>query len=205
MRPPVEGDPCLLMPLQAGHIICLGNELASDDGVGMRIGRILQSMQLPAQVTLRFYPQIDLDLIDDFLTGQRVIVCDATWTGQKPGSVTVRDARSAAELSRSAPYCCHGIGLTDLIAIATEVDQRSLSEQIHVVGVEAMVLDRFGTQLSTPVMEALPLALQEVLRLLGATEGLLNSAQAMAKVLADLHPIEVIAPCSHALPRGLTA
>lgn len=205
MLPPVEVSPSSLMSLQAGHVICLGNELASDDGVGMRVGRALERMQLPSQVTLRYYPQIDLDLIDDFLTARRVIVCDATWTGQQPGSVTVRDARGAAELSRSVPYCCHGIGLTDLIAIASEVDQRVLSKRIHVVGVEAMVLDRFGTELSAPVMEALPLALQEVLRLLGATEGLLNSARAMAKVLADLQPIEAIAPGASALLRGLTA
>jgi hydrogenase maturation protease len=166
--------------LEPACIICLGNELACDDGVGVRMGRILQSLPLPTHVVVRLCPQIDLDLIDHLLTAQRFILCDATRMGLEPGTVTVDDWQFAASLSRQ-PYCCHGIGLSDLLSIAAELDPDHARWEVHLVGVEAQTIDEFGTRLSDSVEASLPRAISEVLKKLAAPVQLLPFAEAAAK------------------------
>ena len=46
------------------RILCLGNELVRDDGVGIRIGRILMALPLPADVRVELAPQLGFDLLD---------------------------------------------------------------------------------------------------------------------------------------------
>lgn len=160
-------------------IACMGNELAKDDGTGMRIGRILNELVLPAGVSVRFYPQVNLDLIDDLLGTNRLILCDATRTGMAPGTVTVRSWSDVASLSRQ-PYCCHGIGLPDLIRIAAELDPSKAHFDVQLVGIEAETIDEFGNQFSDSVQAALPLAVTRVLELIGADSPLIELAQMLA-------------------------
>lgn len=175
-------------------IICLGNELASDDGVGMRLGRLLCSLPLPGHVVVKFSPQIDLDLIDHLLTAEPIIFCDATRLGLDAGTVTVHDWQSTAGLS-SQPYCCHGIGLSELITIAAELEPGIERWVIHLVGVEASVLDTFGTRLSNKVEAALPAAVREVLRLLGAPDELVAQAHALIREVRAPSALEAATGC----------
>jgi hypothetical protein len=40
------------------RILCIGNELVHDDGVGIRIGRILMDLPLPADVRVELAPSL---------------------------------------------------------------------------------------------------------------------------------------------------
>jgi len=156
-------------------IACIGNELAKDDGVGMRIGRVLQQVSLPDGVYVRFYPQIDMDLIDDIIEVQQLVVCDATRFGLAPGTVTVNTWESIAQLSNQ-PYCCHGIGLSDLLKLAAELAPSTTGWRVHLIGVEAETVDEFGLELSPRVQAALPGAVRRVLELVAAPEPLIEQA-----------------------------
>ena len=148
-------------------IACVGNELAKDDGAGIRVGQILNARELPAGVVVEFHAQVDLDLIDELLGAPRLILCDATRTGVAPGTVTVRSWQELAGLSRQ-PYSCHGIGLPDLMKIAAELAPGRTHFDVHLVGIEAETIDEFGNRLSDAVEAALPLAVTRVLELLGS-------------------------------------
>jgi hydrogenase maturation protease len=169
-------------------IACVGNELAGDDGVGMRLGRILQTLPLPANTEVRFYPQVDLDLIDDLLAAKRFVLCDATRTGTAPGTVSSLQLEDITRFSRR-PYCCHGIGLSELVLIATELAPPGWRWDVHLVGVEVQVIDEFGTQLSSAVQAALPDALRHVLNLIGAPAELIALADAEACGLPAPSPL----------------
>jgi hydrogenase maturation protease len=166
------------------RILCLGNELASDDGVGMRLGRILTALPLPDGVSVRFHPQVDLDLIDDLRGAARLILCDATRTGAAPGTVTMRSWQEVAAYSRQ-PYCCHGIGLSDLVKLAAALEPDPSQFDIQLVGVEAETLDVFGTRLSDAVQAALPLAVARVLELVSADARVITLGQAAAREIAE--------------------
>jgi|GEM_PF-563290 len=176
--------------LRPARVICLGNELASDDGIGIRMGRVLNRLPLPENVVVRFSPQVDLDLIDDLLTARSLVFCDATRLGAAAGTITVHDWRTAASWS-SQPYCCHGIGLSDLIALAAELDADVSRWSIHLVGVEAEKTDTFGTRLSQAVQAAMPRAVREVLELLTASDELLAMAERVARGLDTPTEVEV--------------
>jgi hydrogenase maturation protease len=137
-------------------------------------------LPLPSHVTVRFCPQIDLDLIDYLVTAERVIFCDATKIGEVIGTVTVHNWQATASWSRQ-PYCCHGIGLSDLVRITSELEPHVRQREIHLVGVEASVLDKFGVELSGDVCAALPKATAAVLRLLGAGDELISFAQEVTR------------------------
>ena len=61
----------------------------------------------------------------------------------------------------------HTLGIAAVLAVAARVAPGALPRRVHAVGVEAEVLDRFGTRLSPPVRDALPEAVATVLGLLG--------------------------------------
>ena len=165
-------------------IACVGNELARDDGVGMRIGRILMQVPLPPHITIRFYPQVSLDLIDDLLGAGRFILCDATRTGRRPGTVTVLLWEHVAAFSRQ-PYCCHGVGLSDLVKIAAELLPADRALNVHLVGIEAETTVEYGVALSRAVQAALPAGLRKVLELAGAPSGLVREAERIARTSAE--------------------
>lgn len=169
-------------------IACVGNELAGDDGVGMRMGRILQTLPLPPGTQVRFYPQVDLDLIDDLLAARRFVLCDATRTGTAPGTVSILELEDITRFSRQ-PYCCHGIGLSELVLIATELAPPGWHSDVHLVGVEVQTVDEFGTQLSSAVQAALPDALRHVLNLIGAPAELITLAEVEARNVSAPSPL----------------
>lgn len=169
-------------------VACVGNELARDDGVGMRLGRISRELPLPSSVSVRFYPQVSLDLIDDLLGTQQFVLCDSMRTGQRPGTVAVLPWQPVAALARR-PFCCHGVGLSELIAIAAELTPQGQRLTVHLVAVEAETLSEYGTELSHPVHAALPLAVTKVLELIGAAPAVVHRAEHVARTLAAADPL----------------
>jgi hydrogenase maturation protease len=153
------------------------------------MGRILQQLSLPPRVSIRFYPQVNLDLIDDLLGAERFVLCDATRSGRPPGTVTVLLWEHVAAFSRQ-PYCCHGVGLSDLIKIAAELRVPGQPLNVHLVGIEAQTLDEFGTQLSEAVEAALSQAVRKVLELVGAPAELACQVERIARKLIGPSPLE---------------
>lgn len=148
------------------RIICLGNELAGDDGVGIRVGRELTQRPLPADVEVALVPAVSLDLLDLVHGAEALILVDATSTGGLPGSVRRRSLAEVEALA-SAPYCCHALGLPDLLRLAARLAPGAGMPDVTLVGIEAAVIDRFGTELSPPVEAAVTTAVSLVLGLLG--------------------------------------
>ncbi len=148
------------------RVICLGNELAGDDGVAVRVGGELTRLGLPTDVELTLSPAVGLDLIDLVLDADALVFVDATSTGVPPGTVR---RLSLAEVSglAAAPYCCHALGLPELLRLAARLAPDGRRPLVTVVGIEAAVMDRFGTELSAPVAAAVPVAASAVLGALG--------------------------------------
>jgi hydrogenase maturation protease len=169
------------------QIVCVGNELVSDDGLGIRVGRALQRLPLPAGVEVVFAADIGLDLIDTVMSAARLVLVDATRTDQPPGTVTVLSLDAVSQLAQT-PCCCHAVGLPELLRLARHLAPGNVPGEIVLVGVEAEVLDRFGTILSPAVMKALPDAVAEVLTRVGADPDLVARGRECAVALADWSP-----------------
>ena len=188
-----QADLCQGWPdLPVTHVVCVGNELARDDGIGIRVGRILRNLVLPAPIRIHFFQELGIDLVE-LLTGEaRVIVVDALRTGAAPGTCRLLSGDEVAGHS-GRPIACHTFGIAELFAIAKGSTVEGRMADVFLVGVEAGDVQGFSLELTETVRRALPQAVEEVLRLLKApgavvSEGRRLAAQSPAELsLLELH------------------
>lgn len=164
----------------AARVVCLGNELVCDDGIGIRVGRVLRMLPLPAGVAIEMLPFAGMELMDVLQPDEDLVLVDATVTGARPGTCRTMRVEDFESLEHR-PVCCHGLGVAEVLAAARRLDPDRLPRSVRLVGVEAEVLDRFGTSLSPALREALPNAVEATLRCLGADETLVHQGRAEAE------------------------
>jgi hydrogenase maturation protease len=158
------------------RILCLGNELVRDDGVGIRIGRILMDLPLPAGVRVEFAPQLGFDLLDAVAEADHIILVDAMTTGQTPGTCVTFEGRAIERYSTGAS-ASHTIGIAELMELAHRLAPSRAPATLHFVGVEGSAFADYGMDLSPEVTSAIPNAVESVLRLVGATPDLLAAGR----------------------------
>jgi hydrogenase maturation protease len=158
------------------RILCLGNELVRDDGVGIRVGRILSSLPLPEDVRIEFVPHLGFDLLEAVQGAERLVLVDAMHTGRSPGTcITLEGA--AIERYATGAAASHTVGIAELIEVAQRLAPGRNRASIVFVGIEGQAFDAYGIELTPAVQQAIPEAVRHVLRAIGASEKLLEQAK----------------------------
>ncbi len=85
-------------------------------------------------------------------------------TYAKPGECRVIKFEEAQQMA-SNPYCCHTIGLSEVLQIAHKLYNNRLPPEVLIVGIQAEQMDRYEKKLSSPVEEAIPKALEIIIDL----------------------------------------
>jgi hydrogenase maturation protease len=161
-------------------IVCLGNELVCDDGVGIRVGRILRALTLPPDVTVEFRPNLSLDLLELIELGERVVLVDAMSIGRPAGSFVVVDG-TRLESWASEAVLAHGLSIAEVVAIAKQLFRKEMLDTLYFVGIEGRCFDRYGLELSPEVLAALPFAVEAVLKIVHAEPLLFAEARAASE------------------------
>lgn len=152
-------------------IVCCGNPLAGDDGVGSRIARGLER-------ALRERPDLcgknvllvdagtpGLGLIDLIRGRDLAIVVDAVKSGSPPGTViTGRVEETIPKLRRG--WSLHSLGVTESLELGRLVEPDDMPRDILFVGVEVGDATPGKIGLTPPVEAAVPRAIEEVVRLI---------------------------------------
>ena len=149
------------------RILCLGNELVRDDGLGIRIGRILGALPLPSDVRVELAPHLGFDLLDAVAGADRVILVDAMSTG-RPAGTCITLAGQAVERYSAGASLSHTLSIAELMALARKLAPERAEATLHFVGVEGIAFADYGTELSPEVEAAMPAAVDAVLCLIGA-------------------------------------
>jgi hydrogenase maturation protease len=148
-------------------IIGLGNPIRGDDGVGWKVAKELSALINPASAVEIDYAALGgLSLMERMLGYARVILIDSMETGQNPeGHVSVFPL---ADLK--APFVGHSAAAHDASLMeALEMAQSIGAEvpgRVDVVAIEAKNVYDFSEEFSREVEEAVPVAVQEALKLL---------------------------------------
>ena len=176
-------------------VVCLGNELVGDDGVGIRVGRVLQRLPWPREVDVLIRPNLGLDLIDLLLDYQEVVIVDAMTSGQDPGTCARLEPAETSKLA-VCPSCSHSLGIPEILQVVSRMYPERANRAVRIVGVEAAAIDQFGVGLSPAVRDALPEAVDQVLDALGGLDGLRGRARdiAEAEAQADVTLSDILAP-----------
>ena len=146
-------------------VVCIGNDLAGDDGVGGEVYRALKRRVPPVAARLRHLGLGGIDLLDELTGERRLVVVDAVQFGAPPGTVHVLDWRQLPEQA-TRPVSGHGIGLREAIAVGRSLYPERMPLEISLVGIEGRIFDRLGEGLSDAVAPAVAPAVAAVLRLL---------------------------------------
>ena len=153
------------------RVLCLGNELVRDDGAGIRVGRVLMSLPLPEDVRVELAPHLGFDLLDVVAGAEQVILVDAMSTG-RPAGTCVTLAGQAIERYSAGASLSHAMSIAELMALARKLAPERPPATLHFVGIEGVAFAEYGTGLSAEVEAALPEAVEAVLELIGADDGL---------------------------------
>jgi hydrogenase maturation protease len=142
------------------RIIGLGNEFRGDDAVGLMAARRLrQAIGERAEVIEAELAGIDLmELIKG---AQVVILVDAAWGGQAPGTIYRLDASAGPIGGQIFSHSSHAIGLSDALELARALG--TLPATVIVYAVEAENTEA-GQPLSTSVAKALDQVVQQVVQ-----------------------------------------
>jgi len=148
-------------------ILCLGNERGSDDGIGAEVGRVLQSLPMPADIQVKVVQRLRLDLLDELAEVNHLVIVDALNADAEPGTCTVVDVSEHCA-AVVATGCCHTSDVRDLIHLAREVAPDGPECAITIAGVEREQQDQCGPDFSNAVLSAIPRLVDLVLMVTGA-------------------------------------
>lgn len=168
------------------RILCLGNELVSDDGVGIRVGRVLAQLPLPAGVTVEFQLGIGLELMDSLRPAEELIIVDAAQTGAPPGTCHITELD--VEAMAGEPFCHHGVTIIEVLALVSCLMPEKTPARVRLVAIEGAVMDRFDPRLSPTLKQVLPRAVEIVLQAMGAPQALLDAGARKARAMMDWTP-----------------
>ena len=169
-------DSSLVSPLV---IVGLGNEIASDDGVGLHAAAALASeLADRSDVEIVALPWAGFALLD-VLRGRRcAVLIDGLATGKhEPGAVVHLDE---ADLSGSVRLnSFHDINYPTVMALGRTIGW-DMPEEVAIWGIEMSVSDEFGEDLTPVVSDAVATVVQEVLVFLDRRNAVINERPGMS-------------------------
>lgn len=133
-------------------VLGLGNELLSDDGVGILAVRAL-SRELRGQADVVETALHGLALLELFLGYRQAIVVDAICTGAHvPGTVLELNPADLETVESPSP---HYTGLPEMLTLAGQL-KLDFPPDIKIITMEVVDPYTVGFELSEPVQDALP-------------------------------------------------
>lgn len=137
-------------------VLGVGNVLLRDDGVGIRVIRELEALDLPPGVRAVDGGTLGLDLLPMIEDAAAVVMIDAVDLRAAPGSVTVLrgDELHAALGGHVSP---HQVGVGDLVAVARLAG--TLPERLALVAIQPAAIE-IGLELTPEVEAAVPAAVE---------------------------------------------
>ncbi|MBI5509661.1 MAG: hydrogenase maturation protease [Deltaproteobacteria bacterium] len=121
-------------------VVCVGNDLVADDGVGPAVYEHLRRRPQQDGVRLSLLGVGGLELLDELEGDALLIVVDAVLGGARPGTISVRRVQDD-DLCRPPPTDAHAIGVLEALAVGRALFPGVMPREIVLVGVEGQ---RFG-------------------------------------------------------------
>lgn len=154
-------------------VLCLGNDLLRDDGVGWAVADAVEARLtwslVPGprsqSVVVRKTPLSGFYLLDELTGYDAAVVVDAVRTGSHPPG-TVLSMPFEALRGESGPSP-HAAGLPTVMRLGRQSGV-PLPDRIHVVAVEVDDMESIGETLTPAVADAVPVARDAVLAALAA-------------------------------------
>ncbi|WP_456365256.1 hydrogenase maturation protease [Thermococcus sp.] len=142
-------------------ILCLGNELMKDDGVGLRAGRVLAEKGYNV-----LEAGTDIFLLQNHYKGEdRLIIIDAILSDSlRPGEIVHLTGGEVFEKLKGEIRSAHFMGAIEGLKLLMKLDERLAKVEIHFIGIVAKEIG-LGMELSEEVEGAIPKVVELVEKL----------------------------------------
>jgi hydrogenase maturation protease len=140
-------------------ILCIGNLLLSDEGVGVHVAHKLLDMKLPDGVSVVEGGTDGFRLLNVITEADRLIVVDAVKGGADPGSIYRFDIDEVKNCPSGFKTSVHQIGILEVINMSCLIGK---TPHTTVIGVEPKSLE-MGMSLSPEIQEKIPRIIELVL------------------------------------------
>lgn len=156
-------------------VIGLGNPILGDDGVGWKVAEeVKKQLSSPPEflprregshVEVEFLSLGGISLMEHLIGYERAVLIDAIVSDQEPGSVIVARLSELPDNSALHTASAHDTSLQNALKLGKSMGA-VLPEEVTVVGIAANRIYDFGEELSLPIAQAIPGAVQIVIDLL---------------------------------------
>ena len=147
------------MTARSTLVLCLGNDIRGDDGVGWEVARSLEDEALDPQIVIKKSALSGFYLLDELIGYDRVIVVDAVKTGaHAPGTVLSFPFEALGTEVGPSP---HAVGLPSVVRLGRQSGVL-LPTEIHIVAIEIDDMESIAEGLTPPVHAAIPDAVRAV-------------------------------------------
>jgi len=146
-------------------VVCIGNDLLGDDGVGAAVHARLQQMELPAAVRVKYLGLGGMDLFEQLEGEELLVVVDGVQLGGLPGTIHQLPWVEIPSLG-SRPVSGHGIGIREAVEVAERFCPEKVPVNIFLVGIEGCRFDQLGAEMSVEVARAVEPAAERVVKLI---------------------------------------
>ena len=114
-------------------VVGIGNESRKDDGAGLEVARRIEAFCYPG-VEVRLLSGEGAALMESWKGFDRVVLVDATSSGNPPGTVHTFDLRKTRIPLDMMPHSSHQFGVAEAVELARELDR--LPPEITFYGIE---------------------------------------------------------------------
>ena len=145
-------------------VICIGNDLVADDGVGHVVYDELIRRDLPEGTRLKLLGLGGMAMLGELSGEDLLIVVDAVQFGVSPGTVHVLNWDDLPE--SGSHVSCHGIGIREAIEVSRKLYPEKTPAAVNLVGIEGKCFDQLGKGLTSEVAASIPSVVETIIEIL---------------------------------------
>jgi len=159
------------MILMTTLVLGLGNPLLGDDGVGWRVAEQVREHITKPGIEIDFHAGGGLSLMERLIGYTRAIIIDAINTGKNPqGTVSSFRLEDLPDSASSHLASAHETTLQTALQVGRKMGA-TLPSEIIIVAIESQAVYDFSEKLSPAVANAVPPAVELVIKQLYRKEG----------------------------------
>ena len=148
--------------LTGAVVVGVGNEVRSDDGLGVVAARLIeQDKRLPENTSVLHGATLGLELLPYLRKASHLFFVDAIDTGAPPGRIAQMTEKGLQQLPGSSN--AHQLGVADLLTALRLV--RDDEPEVTILGMQPQSTD-WGVELSPEVAQQMPALVDRVIQAL---------------------------------------
>jgi hydrogenase maturation protease len=146
------------MKIEMLRIVCLGNVLRGDDGIGPEVLKELHKIDFPIKVDLCDIGSDVFMLLDHLISSDTLIIIDCAQMGRAPGEVRKFNIDGGNMPVLEKLVSLHGFGFREIYKMAQSLGEIA---SCVIIGIEPKNIT-FNASLSNDVKKSIPLVIQLV-------------------------------------------